>query len=122
MKSRLALGLLIAAFLSGCITASNPREHSGTTSISLSGTAGDVVTGFYVQDGQHFIISNAAPWEIEVPRLSHLELHAPKSGREVVVKLAYTAGAIEVRSGLVLGQSNRSARVRVQNGFHITRP
>ncbi len=119
MKLFTLITLSLWVLFSGCSIPARPGSYSGTTGISVSGASGDLVAGFYVQDGQRFSFSNTVPWSAEVPALSSLTIYAPESGGEAVVDLRYEAEGISVRTQQALGSGVRGMRVRVQNGFVV---
>ena len=75
------LSLSSLVLVAGC----SSLGHGGTTHIGVTGTAGAIMTGFYVQDGHTIAVSNAVPWNIDIPRLSSLELRKLNSSEAVML-------------------------------------
>lgn len=120
MKTFTVLTLVLTALAYGCSTASRQGSHAGTTRITVSGTSGAVLTGFYVQDGRRVAISNAVPWSLEVPRLSGLELQKVQTAESVVVDLRYTSDSPHAQITTPLVSGVVGIRVEVRNGLIAT--
>jgi hypothetical protein len=120
MKSFMLPALLAAALGGGCSTTPRPSQYAGTTHITVSGTAGVAFTGFYVQDDQRTAISNVAPWSLEVPRMSTLELRKSSYDGDLLLNLSYEAEGIHSHAEQRLGPGLTGARVRVRDGLIVT--
>jgi hypothetical protein len=107
--------ILIVAVVAGCSTTSHSRSHAGTTHILVSGTAGSIFTGVYVQDGRQVSISNSVPWSVDIPRMSSLTIRTSQDSA-VVLDLSYEDANNTSRIQERLG-ADTSINVRVRNGF-----
>ncbi len=99
------------------VRAADAHTHEGITQIDLSGTAGAVVTGSYVQDGRRIAWSNAVPCHIQAPRISTFELEKASTADTVVVSLRYDGETAHSMTRQVLEPGMRRLRGRVENGL-----
>jgi hypothetical protein len=64
--TQLALRILLLV-LTGCATSSRNTWQQGTTTINVTGTPGERIAGFYVQDGQRHPIASSVPFTLSEP-------------------------------------------------------
>jgi hypothetical protein len=125
MKKLSLLTIALSGVLIGCAfetkKSGGPRSigstEDGRTQISLTGTQGTVVKGFYVQNGQRFEISNSVPWNLDSSGVSQLEIRKADAADTVIVDMQYDNSPTYVKRSEILGPGVRWIKVQVRNGF-----
>ncbi len=117
MKTIALLAVSLLGIVAGCSTPSS-WSHMGTTHVSVTGTAGVVVTGFYLQGGHRIALSNTVPWRIAVPRLSSLELRTIRSNEVALVDLRYHSLTAHAHITTKIDSAN-GTRIAVKRGFSV---
>ena len=115
--------LLVAALAVGCHSAA-PAEPAAavrhTTQITLSGTDGAAVNGYYIQDGRRVEIADAVPWTLEAPGISDVRIEKVLRADTVIADVRYYKDGALVNSRYTLGPAVRSIRFLVGAGVNAT--
>ena len=93
------------------------RAHAGMTQMNLTGTPGTVVTGFYIQNDQRVVVSNAVPWSFVGTNVARFEFHKLNREETVSVALVYDGFGAHARMTAILDREFAWMQGRVENGF-----
>jgi hypothetical protein len=108
----------LGALLVGCASPRvDPARCAGTTRLSITGTPGAAVRGYYVQDGQRVPLTGPVPQTIEAERVSRVEVAKVNPADTVVVDLHYESGRATVTTQQTLGPDARRTTLQVGDGF-----
>jgi hypothetical protein len=78
--ARIVLAVVLVAMLSAFVGYHWWQQPGpGTTTIKLTGTAGDSFSGFYVQDGKRVVVNGALPWKVSETGISEAEFRKAKA-------------------------------------------
>ena len=127
MKTRPLVALLAAWLAVGCHSAA-PMEPAAaaaaaarhTTQITLSGTEGAAVNGYYIQDGRRVEIADDVPWTLEAPGISDVRIEKVLRADTVIADVRYYKDGALVSSRYTLGPAVRSIRILVGAGVNAT--
>lgn len=95
------------------------RAHEGKTAMSLAGSPGAVVTGFYTQNGRKFALSNSLPWSFAATNISHFELRKANPDDTVQITLSYDGKGMHSRLTQKLDPKFLWLEGRVKNGLTV---
>ena len=93
------------------------RAHAGMTQMNLTGPPGTVVTGFYIQNDQRVVVSNAVPWSFVGTNVARFEFHKLNREETVSVALVYDGFGAHARMTAILDREFAWMQGRVENGF-----
>lgn len=95
------------------------KPYQGTTRITLSGTTGTVVVGYYMLDDQKVPLSNTVPANFTVTNISSFELRKHPTEETVVLGLHYDSAGSKASITKTLGPEMFGLRGKIHNGLII---
>ena len=111
----------MALVLAGCATHSgNSAWREGTTTITVTGTEGSSITGYYVQDGHRRPINGTLPYTLKEIGLSTIEIRKAQLEEAFTFHAEYDSPVRKFSAAnLVAGPGVKGVRMELRNGYSV---